>query len=120
MISKIEKYKNEANIHRTALLKLPEKSSLPPEKKKELSAAYKYGKRLGMALQVPFAVFAVYFYSKIVPKLTKEGKILSYTIGLCCCNPIYSLTKAWGWHKAYERAEPIVKEYILDPNFKDY
>lgn len=119
MLNKFEDYRFEGEMQKLAMLKLQHAQSLKPGEKEQLQDAFKYGKRLGMGIQLPFVLGAMYYFSKVVPKFSPEFKMISYTVAIGGYGFFYMFTKAWAWHYAYSSVENVVKEYVLKADLEE-
>jgi hypothetical protein len=119
MLRKFENYRFEGEMHRSALLRLPQIASLTVDEKNELKSAYKYGKWLGIGIQFPFVVLTMVYFNKIVSKLTPEKKMLNYTLAIGLYGGVYMFSNAWAWHQAHYKVESTIKKYIQTADIEE-
>lgn len=118
-MQKFENYRFEGEIYRAALLQLPKVASLTMKEKIELRSAYKFGWWLGIGVQFPVVIAAMWFFKRVVPGFKAEGKMLSYTATIGLYGMFHMFTKAWAWHYAHARVEPIIKDYIVNADIDE-
>jgi hypothetical protein len=119
MINRFDNYRFEGIMQKAAIFDIKQKPNVERKHIDELNAAYRYGKRLAMGVQFPVIVLACFYFGKYVPKYTPERKIFVYTLGIGAYYFFYTYTKAWAWHTAFLRVEPIIKEYIINTPIED-
>lgn len=119
MIQKFENYRYEGDLHRAALRQLPHVSPLSVKEKGEIAAAYKYGWWLSVGIQFPVVLGASILFKRFTPGLKYDQKIFAWSTSFGLYAVFYMFTKAWAWHQAYYKVEPMIKNFILTADIED-
>ena len=119
MLNELENYRFEGQMQRTALTNLRTAPTLTGKQIDELNSAYKYGKWLTIGIQSPVIALTAYYFGKYVPKYSAERKMITYTFAIGIYGMFYMYSKAWAWHQAFAKVEPLVKDYILTTDIED-
>lgn len=118
MLEALEKYRFRGEVHRSALLDLPQREALTVSEKERLSTAYSYGKYGTLAVQFPF-ITLIYYAEKRIRPLPLDKRVLWYVSLSGVYGLTYMLTKAWTWHQAFYSVEDVVKRYVESISVQD-
>ena len=119
MLNKIEQYRFVGELHRQALHELPETADIGSRDKSLIRQAARQGWWLGIGVQLPVVLSAIWFLDNKVKGLSLEKKAGVYILGVWAYGMYYMISKAWAWHYAFGSVEHIVKDFVLTADIEE-